>query len=431
MKRTPKSSNRKEVQIKISSPRHKVEEKSESPKHVQDATIKGLEGMTWPERPGLDGFDEDLDDEELKMENNAFDEFFSVKDPDMPSSRSGSGPSSRKSSRRAYSPSRVHFDGEGPELGGGRSRTRSPGRRRLVSPKRQLSPQEEQVQRQLMLSRQLTRQISRQESFRSDRVKRTRSLGQDTSLSKGYPCCLCGEWMDCGPTVYQFDKGHYALSFMICTDCWHNKTIMNSFQPIPGDNMEWQLDLVLRQKLPTRVQDQIARAKVALDLALADAKLRRDRVRHMQLKVRCFKEFELGTGDFKSWRDGGGFHDYFGEMTQDRPHGRGLKVYSNGSEYFGSFEFGMESGEGQFWWPDGRYFEGSFQNGKAHGKGVMTWRNQQRYEGEFAMGYEHGMGKMTFPDGSNHQGRFRFGVRDGPGVFTRTDGLKEKKNFQR
>jgi hypothetical protein len=118
-------------------------------------------------------------------------------------------------------------------------------------------------------------------------------------------------------------------------------------------------------------------------------------------------------------------------------HGRGVRVWSNGSRYEGDWfqdemtGFGIYIGSG----PDGIRYEGQLVEGKFSGRGVCSWghsggsrfvcplkRSPQGntgrclYDGMWTRGAMHGEGKFICCDGRSYTGTFDMGRRHGFGV---------------
>jgi hypothetical protein len=113
---------------------------------------------------------------------------------------------------------------------------------------------------------------------------------------------------------------------------------------------------------------------------------------------------------------------YDGEWIQNKPHGQGRVVWSNGATYTGQFLEGKYHGLGVYVWPSGKKFVGRWQNGVKNGHGLYTWPNGKKYDGEYKNGQKDGYGRMTWPDGQNYCGGFKRNKRVGRGVQTGADG---------
>ncbi len=53
---------------------------------------------------------------------------------------------------------------------------------------------------------------------------------------------------------------------------------------------------------------------------------------------------------------------------------------------------------------DGNVYEGNFKDDKPHGKGIMIYTDGRVYEGDWVEGKRHGKGKTTCPDGKVEEG---------------------------
>jgi hypothetical protein len=162
------------------------------------------------------------------------------------------------------------------------------------------------------------------------------------------------------------------------------------------------------------------------------AKLRRNQERAEHVKQKAL-EFNIGRGEHVSWGFESVYDEYYGEVdSRGRPHGLGIKFYSDGSIYVGEWNCGQHHTINRSMWqrPDGSQYEGTWQHGQKHGVGVQIFPDGSRYTGEFAKGYEHGHGTRRSPDGTVFEGRFRFGKKDGPGTLTTPDGHTERRVFK-
>jgi hypothetical protein len=118
---------------------------------------------------------------------------------------------------------------------------------------------------------------------------------------------------------------------------------------------------------------------------------------------------------------------YEGDFHQHRMHGRGTFTASAGWIYVGSFA-NDRHGRGSFSWPDnnslcGTIFEGEFNaQGKMHGNGKFTWTDGTVYEGDFHNGQRHGQGRICRPDGRLYDGQWHEDMRHGYGRYVWPDG---------
>ena len=94
--------------------------------------------------------------------------------------------------------------------------------------------------------------------------------------------------------------------------------------------------------------------------------------------------------------------NYTGEWDtkENVPHGKGTKVWQDGSIYEGCWAAGVASGRGRLIHADGDIYEGMWENDKAHGYGVYTHTDGSKYEGEWVEDKQEGKGKETWPDGA-------------------------------
>ena len=106
----------------------------------------------------------------------------------------------------------------------------------------------------------------------------------------------------------------------------------------------------------------------------------------------------------------------------NKPHGQGRVVWSNGATYTGQFAEGKYHGLGVYVWPSGKKFVGRWVRGVKEGHGLYSWPNGKKYDGEYKDGLKDGYGRMTWPDGSSYCGGFKRNKRCGRGVQTASDG---------
>lgn len=106
---------------------------------------------------------------------------------------------------------------------------------------------------------------------------------------------------------------------------------------------------------------------------------------------------------------------YKGSYSNDKPHGRGTAVFSNGDVYDGEWECGMFDGVGTYTYSDKSWYSGSWKAGMPHGKGKAVYRNKEEYEGEWRGGKFNGEGRYTFNKGKYYNGMWKNGLCDGSG----------------
>ena len=76
---------------------------------------------------------------------------------------------------------------------------------------------------------------------------------------------------------------------------------------------------------------------------------------------------------------------YEGETDEEgRPHGKGIKYFSDGRRYEGEWAHGVREGYGIEYAEDGtKFYEGNWSNNKCYGNGVLISWQGVRYEGFF------------------------------------------------
>ena len=65
-----------------------------------------------------------------------------------------------------------------------------------------------------------------------------------------------------------------------------------------------------------------------------------------------------------------------GLWKDDKFHGDGLYLYSNGDKYKGKFEKGMKKGRGVYIYRNGATYEGEWDNDKKSGNGTYIYINK-------------------------------------------------------
>lgn len=122
-------------------------------------------------------------------------------------------------------------------------------------------------------------------------------------------------------------------------------------------------------------------------------------------------------------------------LADGKRHGRGVRVWSDGSRYEGDWfqdvqhGFGVYVGSGQF----GARYEGEWKDGLRHGAGVESYGNTLGlghtcplgfvhhggarcfYDGQWERGRYHGEGTLTCGDGRQYHGQWSVGKRHGYG----------------
>ena len=138
-----------------------------------------------------------------------------------------------------------------------------------------------------------------------------------------------------------------------------------------------------------------------------------------------FVDGELTRGVY-TWADG---NRYEGEWRNYEPHGRGVFTWADGGRYEGDFIDGNRTGRGVYTWANGNRYEGDFVSGKRTGRGVFTSAEGRRYEGDYRDGKWHGRGVSTSSNGSSYEGNWRDGSKHGRGIVTMPDGTRWEGDF--
>jgi len=119
---------------------------------------------------------------------------------------------------------------------------------------------------------------------------------------------------------------------------------------------------------------------------------------------------------------------YEGEWSNGLSHGKGSRMYCNGSKYVGEFLNGEIHGNGIMYYVNGDQYVGELRFGHLHGKGCYAYAFGDRYEGGFMHGAIHGEGKYTFADGGYYIGEYmntkKKKLVDGGGEFHIPDGIR-------
>lgn len=78
---------------------------------------------------------------------------------------------------------------------------------------------------------------------------------------------------------------------------------------------------------------------------------------------------------------------YEGEWVDDKAHGFGTFVDTEGAKYTGEWVNDMQHGYGEESWNKGTTkYIGQFYKGKKNGKGRFEWEDTSFYEGDFVDG---------------------------------------------
>ena len=155
--------------------------------------------------------------------------------------------------------------------------------------------------------------------------------------------------------------------------------------------------------------------------------------------------------------------EYIGEWKEDKRHGIGRMLWSNGTLYEGKYNFdrrhnvtgkvtfqngdiydggwvndrmegsctvirkgvvikgqfigGVLSNFAKIEYADERVYEGDISNNAPHGTGKMKWPDNAIYNGGFCEGIVDGMGRMAYSNGDIYEGNWENGSRNGRGTM--------------
>jgi hypothetical protein len=121
---------------------------------------------------------------------------------------------------------------------------------------------------------------------------------------------------------------------------------------------------------------------------------------------------------------------YIGQFKDERFHGEGTRMWSDGSRFKGRWVAGKKHGFGIFTSDAGLTYEGQWRDGKRHGAGRQEFENGDSYEGFWANGTMNGKGTYSFSNGDRFDGQWRNGGYDGDGVVFFKNGGTEKRSYK-
>jgi hypothetical protein len=98
--------------------------------------------------------------------------------------------------------------------------------------------------------------------------------------------------------------------------------------------------------------------------------------------------------------------EYYGNIRNCEPHGKGKISYASGNKYEGEFSDGRKNGQGIFYWKDGDKYEGSFSYDSRTGYGTYTFASGTKYVGMFTDNKFHGQGTMYYTNGTQNAGEW-------------------------
>ena len=131
---------------------------------------------------------------------------------------------------------------------------------------------------------------------------------------------------------------------------------------------------------------------------------------------------------------------YEGYWKNNKWHGHGVLTSKSGyviselgfsEKYVGEFKEGLLCGSGILYDKNGDViYDGQWQDNKFHGKGTRLFSNGEKYVGEYVAGKMHGHGTYTFPGKWEYTGDFRNSRRTGQGTCVYADGTKYVGEFK-
>jgi hypothetical protein len=119
---------------------------------------------------------------------------------------------------------------------------------------------------------------------------------------------------------------------------------------------------------------------------------------------------------------------YQGDWVDNKKHGFGVQITSNGNKYEGEFKYDKPDGNGTLWvlQKDKSFkkrYIGGFRNGLKHGNGTYYYQNYDIYVGEFCDGLRCGHGKLVLASGDVFDGMFSNDQLNGEGtVYYKSSG---------
>lgn len=136
-----------------------------------------------------------------------------------------------------------------------------------------------------------------------------------------------------------------------------------------------------------------------------------------------FEEYlDLGNGDF-----------YVGEVGNEKPHGRGVKIYKTRTTPYihqGWFKEGIPHGKGRLIFETGAIEEGQWVNGKKQGLFKQRFESGDSFTGEYKDDKRHGQGTYKSADGRSYVGSYANGKKEGAGIFTKANGNKLEGEYK-
>ena len=98
---------------------------------------------------------------------------------------------------------------------------------------------------------------------------------------------------------------------------------------------------------------------------------------------------------------------YEGDFKNDKPNGRGILYWNDGSKYEGEWKNDIKEGKGIMYYNNGERYEGNWKNGRREGKGIYYWINGDKYEGDWKNNLREGKGIYYYRDGKIERGNWK------------------------
>eukprot|EP01016_Furgasonia_blochmanni_P003201 TRINITY_DN11255_c0_g1_i5.p1 TRINITY_DN11255_c0_g1~~TRINITY_DN11255_c0_g1_i5.p1 ORF type:complete len:621 (-),score=70.11 TRINITY_DN11255_c0_g1_i5:256-2076(-) len=128
---------------------------------------------------------------------------------------------------------------------------------------------------------------------------------------------------------------------------------------------------------------------------------------------------------------------YDGYYLNNKEHGKGIKIYKDGSSYDGEWKDGYAQGRGTFKSFDGSVYIGEFERGLKQGRGTKKFPEGDRYEGEWREDVMWGYGTMIYAPTDpmskknvQYTGQWKFGVFHGQGLIVYENGSFYEGNWE-
>ena len=114
--------------------------------------------------------------------------------------------------------------------------------------------------------------------------------------------------------------------------------------------------------------------------------------------------------------------EYYGQIKDGLPHGKGEYKYKNGDEYKGYFKKGLYDGHGVKKTRNGESYSGYWKDNKRDGKGKYIFSNGDYYDGEFKEDMFNGKGILVYINGNKTYGTWKNNKRNGKEYFFNNKG---------